>query len=66
MLLERELAGSIVGTRKDLQEALDYAARGLVKSEVTKVVKLDQVAEIFEKLEKGDFIGRAVIDFREN
>lgn len=66
VLLERELAGSIVGTRKDLQEALDYAARGLVKSEVTKVVKLDQVAEIFEKLEKGDFIGRAVIDFREN
>nr|WP_029608968.1 alcohol dehydrogenase AdhP [Mycoplasma simbae] len=64
VLFERELAGSIVGTRKDLKEALDYAARGLVKSEVTKVVKLDEVAEIFEKLEKGDFIGRAVIDFR--
>ncbi|BAP01177.1 alcohol dehydrogenase [Mycoplasmopsis californica HAZ160_1] len=64
VLFERELAGSIVGTRKDLKEALDYAARGMVKSEVTKVVKLDEVAEIFEKLEKGDFIGRAVIDFR--
>lgn len=64
VLLERELAGSIVGTRKDLKEALDYAARGLVKSEVTRIVKLDEVAEIFEKLEKGDFIGRAVIDFR--
>ncbi|SYV90817.1 Alcohol dehydrogenase 1 [Metamycoplasma alkalescens] len=62
--MERELAGSIVGTRKDLQEALDYAARGLVKSEVTKVVKLDEVAEIFDKLEKGEFLGRAVIDFR--
>ncbi|MCS4536788.1 zinc-dependent alcohol dehydrogenase [Mycoplasma sp. CSL7475-4] len=64
VLFERELAGSIVGTRKDLKEALDYAARGLVKSEVTKVVKLEEVAEIFEKLEKGDFIGRAVIDYR--
>ncbi|WP_336508855.1 zinc-dependent alcohol dehydrogenase [Mycoplasma miroungigenitalium] len=64
VLCERELAGSIVGTRKDLKEALDYAARGLVKSEVTKVVKLEDVADIFEKLEKGEFIGRAVIDYR--
>nr|WP_318023881.1 zinc-dependent alcohol dehydrogenase [Mycoplasmopsis opalescens] len=64
VLFERELAGSIVGTRKDLQEALDYAARGLVKSEVTKVVKLEEVADIFEKLQKGEFLGRAVIDFR--
>nr|WP_318025750.1 alcohol dehydrogenase AdhP [Mycoplasmopsis pullorum] len=64
VLFERELAGSIVGTRKDLAEALDYAARGEVKSEVTKVVKLEEVADIFEKLEKGEFLGRAVIDFR--
>nr|WP_318028588.1 alcohol dehydrogenase AdhP [Mycoplasmopsis gallinacea] len=64
VLTERELAGSIVGTRKDLKEALDYAARGLVESEVTRVVKLEEVADIFEKLEKGEFIGRAVIDFR--
>ncbi|WP_438341416.1 alcohol dehydrogenase AdhP [Mycoplasma sp. 3341] len=64
VLFERELAGSIVGTRKDLQEALDYAARGLVKSEVTKTVSLEEVADIFEKLEKGEFLGRAVIDFK--
>ncbi len=64
VLLERELAGSIVGTRQDLAEALEYAAEGKVKSEVTKVVKLEEVADIFEKLQKGEFLGRAVIDFR--
>ncbi len=64
VLLERELAGSIVGTRQDLAEALEYAAEGKVKSEVTKVVKLEKVADIFEKLQKGEFLGRAVIDFR--
>ncbi|VEU69560.1 Alcohol dehydrogenase [Mycoplasmopsis californica] len=64
VLLERELAGSIVGTRQDLAESLQYAAEGKVKSEVTKVVKLDEVASIFDKLQKGEFLGRAVIDFR--
>lgn len=64
VLLERELAGSIVGTRQDLAEALEYAAEGKVKSEVTKVVKLEEVSDIFDKLQKGEFLGRAVIDFR--
>nr|WP_318024548.1 alcohol dehydrogenase AdhP [Mycoplasmopsis maculosa] len=63
VLFEREIAGSIVGTRQDLAEALEYAAEGKVKSEITKVVSLNEVSEIFEKLQKGDFIGRAVIDF---
>ncbi|WP_029513492.1 zinc-dependent alcohol dehydrogenase [Mycoplasmopsis primatum] len=64
VLFERELAGSIVGTRQDLAEALQYAAEGKVKSEVTKIVKLDEVADIYEKLQNGEFLGRAVIDFR--
>lgn len=64
VLFQRELVGSIVGTRLDLQEALEYAAEGKVKSEVTKIVSLDEVAEIFDKLQKGEFLGRAVIDFR--
>ncbi len=63
VLQGKEIVGSIVGTRQDLKEALDYAANGEVKSEITKVVKLDQVSDIFEKLEKGTFLGRAVIDF---
>nr|WP_318023556.1 zinc-dependent alcohol dehydrogenase [Mycoplasmopsis fermentans] len=63
VLFERELAGSIVGTRLDLQESLQYAAEGKVKSEVTKVIKLEEVSEVFEKLQKGEFLGRAVIDF---
>ncbi|RMX35065.1 alcohol dehydrogenase domain protein [Mycoplasmopsis fermentans MF-I1] len=62
-MFERELAGSIVGTRLDLQESLQYAAEGKVKSEVTRVIKLEEVPEVFEKLQKGEFLGRAVIDF---
>ncbi len=59
------LAGSIVGTRQDLAEGFRICfAEGKVKSEVTKVVKLEEVADIFEKLQKGEFLGRAVIDFR--
>ncbi|MBW0595062.1 alcohol dehydrogenase [Mycoplasma anatis] len=64
VLFQRELVGSIVGTRLDLKEPLQYAAEGKVKSEVTKVVKLEEVADIFDKLQKGEFIGRAVIDYR--
>nr|WP_318023688.1 zinc-dependent alcohol dehydrogenase [Mycoplasmopsis felifaucium] len=64
VLCEREIAGSIVGTRQDLAEALEYAAEGKVKSEVTKIVRLEEVADIFDKLQKGEFLGRAVIDFR--
>ncbi|WP_121940955.1 alcohol dehydrogenase AdhP [Metamycoplasma subdolum] len=64
VLCQYEIVGSIVGTRQDLKEAIDYAAKGKVKSEITKVVKLEEVANIFEKLEKGKFLGRAVIDFR--
>lgn len=64
VLHEKEIVGSIVGTRMDLQEAIEYAALGKVKSEVTKIVSLEDVPEIFEKLESGNFLGRAVIDFR--
>nr|WP_318024539.1 alcohol dehydrogenase AdhP [Mycoplasmopsis columbinasalis] len=64
VLFERELVGSIVGTRLDLAEALEYAAEGKVKSEVTRVVRIDEIPEIFDKLQKGEFLGRAVIDFR--
>ncbi|AZZ65794.1 alcohol dehydrogenase AdhP [Metamycoplasma phocicerebrale] len=64
VLNEREIVGSIVGTRQDLQEALLFAAEGKVKSEITKIIKLEEVSEIFKKLEKGEFVGRAVIDFR--
>ncbi|WP_412031864.1 zinc-dependent alcohol dehydrogenase [Metamycoplasma buccale] len=64
VLLEKELVGSIVGTRLDLKEAIQYANEGKVKSEITRVIKLEDIPEIFDKLQKGEFLGRAVVDFR--
>ena len=56
-----EVVGSIVGTRKDLQETLQFAAEGKVKS-IIEVRKLDEINEIFDELEKGKVNGRIVVD----
>jgi propanol-preferring alcohol dehydrogenase len=56
--------GSIVGTRRDLVEALDFASRGLVKAEV-EPVHLRDVNEVFERLVHGKFTGRMVFSIKE-
>lgn len=53
--------GSIVGTRLDLQEAIEFAQTGKVKAH-TSAVKLEQVNEVFEEMRKGQIEGRKVID----
>ncbi|MCT4141380.1 alcohol dehydrogenase AdhP [Elizabethkingia anophelis] len=53
--------GSIVGTRKDLQEALDFANEGLVKATVTSA-KLEDINDVFDKMKKGQIDGRIVLD----
>jgi alcohol dehydrogenase, propanol-preferring len=52
--------GSIVGTRKDMQEALDFAARGKVRSQI-EAVSLDSINEVFENMEAGKINGRVVL-----
>lgn len=52
--------GSIVGTRKDMQEALDFAARGKVKA-IIETQPLDKINEVMERLEKGQVNGRVVL-----
>lgn len=54
--------GSIVGTRLDLKEALEIAARGKVKAHVS-VEPLENINDIFERMENGKIEGRIVIDF---
>lgn len=49
------------GTRLDLQEALDFAARGKVKCEI-ETHKFDSLNEVFDKLRKGKLLGRTVLD----
>jgi len=53
--------GSIVGTRKDLQEALDFANEGLVKATVTPA-KLEDINDVFDKMKAGQIDGRIVLD----
>jgi propanol-preferring alcohol dehydrogenase len=54
--------GSIVGTRLDLQEALDFAAQGKVKATVT-TDRLENINDIFERMRHGEIEGRVVLDF---
>nr|WP_322623848.1 alcohol dehydrogenase AdhP [uncultured Flavobacterium sp.] len=58
------IRGSIVGTRKDLQEAIDFAAEGKVKANVT-AAKLEDVNEVFDKMKKGQIEGRMVLQIAE-
>nr|WP_321353412.1 alcohol dehydrogenase AdhP [uncultured Methanoregula sp.] len=53
--------GSIVGSRLDLQESLDFAARGQVRATVS-TEKLENINDVFERMRKGQIQGRVVID----
>ncbi len=53
--------GSIVGTRKDLQEALELAARGLVKCNYTKA-QMGDINDVFNEMRAGKIDGRIVLD----
>ncbi len=53
--------GSIVGTRRDLDEAIAFATEGKVKSHIT-TAPLSDINAIFERLKKGEIEGRMVLD----
>ncbi|KEO59259.1 alcohol dehydrogenase AdhP [Thioclava indica] len=53
--------GSIVGTRLDLKESLEFAALGLVHAH-TAPGKLDDINGIFDKMIAGKIDGRIVLD----
>lgn len=53
--------GSIVGTRLDLQESLDFAGDGKVKATVA-TDRLDNINGIFDKMRRGEIEGRIVLD----
>ena len=54
--------GSIVGTRQDMVEALDFYARGLVKPKVA-VRSLEEINEVFGEMHAGAIDGRVVIRY---
>ena len=53
--------GSIVGTRKDLEEALQFAADGKVKATIEQQ-PLGSINDIFDRLKQGKVNGRIVFD----
>jgi len=54
------IRGSIVGTRADLVEALDFAARGKVHA-TFETQPLEAINDVFTRLESGDINGRVVL-----
>lgn len=54
--------GSIVGTRLDLQESLMFADEGKVKATVATDT-LDNINDVFTRMERGEIEGRVVLDF---
>ncbi|WP_316188434.1 MULTISPECIES: alcohol dehydrogenase AdhP [unclassified Bradyrhizobium] len=54
--------GSIVGTRRDLDEAIAFAADGKVTAEVT-TAPLSEINTVFDRMKAGKIDGRVVLDF---
>ncbi|QQK81419.1 alcohol dehydrogenase AdhP [Salicibibacter cibi] len=61
---EITVKGSFVGTRKDQQEALALAAQGKIKANIS-TESLDNINEIFERMEQGKIDGRVVLKISE-
>jgi len=53
--------GSIVGTRNDLAEALQFAGEGKVKATIAKE-PIENINSIFERMHKGQINGRIVME----
>ncbi|HVJ40997.1 MAG TPA: alcohol dehydrogenase AdhP [Dongiaceae bacterium] len=60
VLNAKTVRGSIVGTRKDLEECLAFAAEGKVKADIT-LDRLDNINDIFGRLKAGTIDGRIVM-----
>jgi propanol-preferring alcohol dehydrogenase len=55
------LRGSIVGSREDLAEAIEFAAEGKVKAHIHQR-RLEEINEVFADLKDGKVDGRIVLD----
>ena len=63
MVLNRKtLRGSIVGTRNDLKESLEFASEGKVAAHYA-TEPLENINSIFDRMRAGKIEGRIVMDF---
>ncbi|OSI08030.1 alcohol dehydrogenase [Neisseria animaloris] len=60
-----EVVGSLVGTRKDLEEAFQFGAEGIVVP-VVQTRTLDETNDIFQEMRDGKIQGRMVIDMKKS
>ena len=58
------IVGAVTGTLKEVEEALDFVARGLVKPTLTQGT-LHDIDDLLDKMSKGELAGRAVIKISE-
>ncbi len=56
------IRGSIVGTRQDMVEALDFYTRGVIHPTV-HTRSLDEVNEVLDEMKQGKIDGRVVIEY---
>jgi propanol-preferring alcohol dehydrogenase len=56
------IRGSIVGTRLDLKESLEFASAGKVKA-IVKAEPLENINDIFARMHMGAIEGRIVVDY---
>ncbi len=59
---ELTVRGSNIGTRLDLEEAIDFATRGLVSS-INERQPLEKINDVFERMRAGKITGRVVLEF---
>lgn len=57
------ITGSMVGSKLDQREALDYVSRGKINP-VTHIVKLEDLQNVIDEMTEGKIKGRFVIDLR--
>ncbi len=62
VLKAKTIRGSIVGTRMDLQEALQFAGEGKVRAHYS-TDRLERVNDIFREMKQGRIDGRVVLQF---
>lgn len=60
VLNAKTVRGSIVGTRKDLQEALDFAGEGKVHT-IFSTDRLENINNVLERMRQGRIEGRVVL-----
>lgn len=61
VLNAKTVRGSIVGTRKDLEESLQFAAEGKVSAHYS-TDRLDNINQVFDRMKTGQIDGRVVME----